>query len=51
MIIILGKIILKNSKIITVCDNYVNCFYAKVVWIELEKRGFEFEGRYSLSYN
>jgi len=41
----------KKSKIITVCDNYVNCFYAKVVWIELEKRGFEFEGRYSLAYN
>ena len=45
------KKIPKNSHIITVCDDYVNCFYAKIVWIELAKRGHIFKGRYSLAYN
>lgn len=37
----------KNSKIITVCDDYVNCFDAKVTGVELEKKGHQFLGRYN----
>lgn len=36
-----------NSKVITVCDGYVNCFDAKITGLELEKRGHEFLGRYN----
>lgn len=36
-----------HSKVITVCDDYVNCFDAKVTGVELEKRGYEFLGRYA----
>lgn len=36
-----------NSKIITICDGYVNCFDAKITGLELEKRGHEFMGRYN----
>lgn len=36
-----------GSKVITVCDAYVNCFDAKLTGIELEKRGHEFLGRYN----
>ncbi|HPN15416.1 MAG TPA: rhodanese-like domain-containing protein [bacterium] len=36
-----------GSKVITVCDAYVNCFDAKLTGIELEKRGYEFLGRYN----
>jgi rhodanese-related sulfurtransferase len=36
-----------GSKVITVCDEYVNCFDAKVTGVELEKRGFVFLGRYN----
>lgn len=35
-----------NSTVITVCDDYVNCFDAKVTAVELEERGHEFIGRY-----
>ncbi len=36
-----------NSKIITVCDGYVNCFDAKITGVESEKRGHQFLGRYN----
>lgn len=36
-----------GSKVITVCDEYVNCFDAKVTGVELEKRGYIFLGRYN----
>lgn len=36
-----------NSKIITVCDGYVNCFDAKITGVELERRGRQFLGRYN----
>ncbi len=37
----------KNSKVITVCDGYVNCFDAKITGVELELRGYTFLGRYN----
>jgi rhodanese-related sulfurtransferase len=37
----------KGSKVITVCDGYVNCFDAKITGVELERRGNEFLGRYN----
>lgn len=37
----------KNSQIITVCDDYVNCFDAKITGVELEERGHLFLGRYN----
>jgi len=37
----------ENSKIITVCDGYVNCFDAKITGVELERRGHQFLGRYN----
>lgn len=36
-----------NSKVITICDDYVNCFDAKVTGVELERRGYQFLGRYN----
>lgn len=36
-----------KSKIITVCDGYVNCFDAKITGVELERRGHQFLGRYN----
>jgi rhodanese-related sulfurtransferase len=36
-----------KSKVITVCDGYVNCFDAKITGVELERRGDEFLGRYN----
>lgn len=36
-----------NSKIITVCDGYVNCFDAKLTGVELERRGHTFLGRFA----
>lgn len=36
-----------NQKVVTVCDDYVNCFDAKLVGIELERRGATFLGRYN----
>lgn len=35
-----------HSTIITVCDEYVNCFYAKLTGVELERRGHTFLGRF-----
>lgn len=37
----------KKKEVITICDEYINCFAAKLVWIELEKRGAIFLGRYN----
>lgn len=37
----------KNKSIITICDLYVNCFYAKIVGIQMEKLGYTFLGRYN----
>jgi len=36
-----------GSSIITVCDGYVNCFDAKITGIEMERRGYQFLGRYN----
>lgn len=36
-----------GSKVITICDAYVNCFDAKMTGVELEKRGYDFLGRYN----
>jgi len=36
-----------TSRIITVCDGYVNCFDAKITGVELERRGHQFLGRYN----
>lgn len=36
-----------GSKVITICDGYVNCFDAKITGAELEKRGSQFLGRYN----
>lgn len=36
-----------EQTVITVCDDYVNCFDAKIVGVELEKRGHQFLGRYN----
>lgn len=36
-----------NSRVITVCDGYVNCFDAKITGVELERRGNQFLGRYN----
>lgn len=35
------------SEIITMCDDYINCFDAKITWIELEKRWINFLWRYN----
>lgn len=36
-----------NSKVITVCDGYVNCFDAKLTGVELGRRGHTFFGRFA----
>ncbi len=36
-----------GSQIITICDDYVNCFDAKITGVELEARGHNFLGRYN----
>ncbi|MCW1891880.1 MAG: rhodanese-like domain-containing protein [Candidatus Uhrbacteria bacterium] len=36
-----------NSQVITVCDEYVNCFDAKLTGVELERRGHAFLGRFA----
>ncbi|MFA6528316.1 MAG: rhodanese-like domain-containing protein [Candidatus Gracilibacteria bacterium] len=36
-----------GSTVITVCDDYVNCFDAKITGVELESRGYTFIGRYN----
>lgn len=36
-----------KSRVITVCDAYVNCFDAKITGVELERRGNQFLGRYN----
>lgn len=36
-----------NSQVITVCDEYVNCFDAKLTGVELERRGHVFLGRFA----
>lgn len=38
-----------GAAVITICGDYVDCFEAKVVGIELERRGHDFLGRYDLS--
>jgi rhodanese-related sulfurtransferase len=38
----------EKSKIITICDNPETCFYAQVVWIEMEKRLYKFLWIYKL---
>ena len=36
-----------KSKVIAICDDYINCFDAKITGAELENRGYEFLGRYN----
>lgn len=36
-----------GGQIITICDDYVNCFDAKLTGVELERRGYTFLGRFS----
>ena len=36
-----------NSKVITICDNYISCFDAKILGVKLEKLGHTFLGRYN----
>jgi rhodanese-related sulfurtransferase len=36
-----------GKKVITVCDDFISCFDAKVTGVKLEKRGNEFLGRYN----
>lgn len=36
-----------GSRVITVCDDFVSCFDAKIVGIKLEKRGATFLGRFA----
>ena len=40
-----------GSRVITICDEYTNCFMAKIVGVELEIRGAEFLGRYNEPWN
>ncbi|PIR47672.1 hypothetical protein COV06_02195 [Candidatus Uhrbacteria bacterium CG10_big_fil_rev_8_21_14_0_10_50_16] len=39
-----------RSTVITVCDDFVSCFDAKIVGIKLEQRGHLFLGRYAAPY-
>jgi rhodanese-related sulfurtransferase len=36
-----------GSSVITICDDWINCFDAKMTGIELERRGYTFLGRYN----
>jgi rhodanese-related sulfurtransferase len=36
-----------GSRVITICDDFVSCFDAKVTGVKLEKRGHTFLGRYN----
>lgn len=36
-----------GGSVITVCDDYVNCFDARLTGVELERRGYKFLGRYN----
>ncbi len=38
-----------GSKVVTVCDDFVSCFDAKIAGVRLEKRGDIFLGRYFIS--
>lgn len=40
-----------NSKVITVCDDFVSCFDAKIAGVKLEKLGHTFLGRYSTPWD
>lgn len=37
----------EGSRVLTICDEYTNCFMAKILGVELEIRGAEFLGRYN----
>ena len=43
------KLLWFNSwdSIIVICSDWVNCFDAKLIWIELEKKGVNFLGRFT----
>lgn len=36
-----------DSRVITICDDYISCFDAKIAGVKLEKRGHTFLGRYN----
>lgn len=40
-----------GSQVITVCDDFVSCFDAKIVGIKLEQRGHTFLGRFTSPYD
>lgn len=40
----------EGSTVITVCDDYLSCFDAKIVGVKLERYGHTFLGRYSLPH-
>ncbi len=42
------KQIPKDSRIVTICDSNISCFYAQVTWIEMAKVGYDFLWYYSL---
>ncbi|MFA6918006.1 MAG: rhodanese-like domain-containing protein [Candidatus Gracilibacteria bacterium] len=37
----------EGAKVITVCDDFISCFDAKITGVKLEKLGHEFLGRYN----
>jgi len=39
--------LMPKSRVVTICDDYVNCFDAKITGVELENRGHTFLGRYN----
>lgn len=39
-----------GSRVVTVCDGYVNCFDAKLTGVELERRGHTFLGRWPIDW-
>ncbi len=36
-----------SSSVVIMCDDYVNCFDAKLTAVELERRGYNFLGRFN----
>lgn len=40
-----------GSSVVTICDDFVSCFDAKIAGVKLEKRGMIFLGRYSTPWD
>lgn len=43
--------VLAGSRVITVCDDFVSCFDAKLTGLKLERLGYEFLGRYNTPWD